>query len=328
MSSKPRRRGIVSLMLNPSPRGELAIPSAPWGHWLLGHLPQMRRDILEFFARCERDFGGIVRLRLYATSFYLVSAPELIQDILITQNPLFVKPTGLKAVKPMFGEGLLTSEGEHWQVQRKRIQPAFRRERINRYSEIAASYTQKLLDTWVDGERRDIYVDMHDLTLDVVSRALFGIDVSTGRSVVTIGTHALQDYFYAWRRHYFPLPSWSPLPSTIRLRRAISDLDKMVYELIDRRRASGDEGDDLLSSLCGPNPGDGSQMSRKTIRDEIVTFFLAGHETTAVSLVWASYLLALHPAVAKKLKARSTPSWKDALRRSTTCRGSPIWIRC
>jgi cytochrome P450 len=261
----------------------------------------MRRDILGFFAQCERDYGAIVRLRVFATPFYLVSAPELIQEILITQHANFLKPTGLKAVKPMFGEGLLTSDGEVWQVQRKLVQPAFRRECINRYSSIATSCAARILDTWSEGQHRDIYVEMHTLTLDIVARALFGTDVHAGRAAVTTGTRAIQDYFLAWRRHYLPLPPWAPLPSTWRVRRAVRDLDAMMYRLIDGREASDEPEQDLLSSLIRAHHDDGSRMSRVMIRDEMVTLFLAGHETTAVSLVWAWYLLARHPRVANKL---------------------------
>jgi cytochrome P450 len=280
-----------------------AIPYAGESHWLWGHLLTMRRDILGFFARCEREHGAIVRLRLYATSVYLVSGPELIHEILITQQANFLKPTGLKAVKPMFGEGLLTADGEVWQVHRKLVQPAFRRECINRYSLIAVSCTDRLLDNWSEGERRDIYVEMHTLTLDIVARALFGTDVRTGRSLVTTGTRAIQDYFLAWRRHYFPLPSWAPLPSTMKVRRAVRDLDAMMYRLIEEREASDEPEQDLLSSLIRAHQDDGTRMSRTMIRDQMVTLFLAGHETTAVSLAWAWYMLALHPHVATKLHA-------------------------
>lgn len=263
----------------------------------------MRGDLLDFFSRCEREYGPIVRLRVYGYSFYLVSAPELLQDILISQHANFLKPAGLQAVKPMFGEGLLTAEGEHWRTQRKLIQPAFRRECLNRYSLIVASGARSLVDSWSEGQHRDIYVEMHTLTLDIVARALFGTDVRTGRSIVTTGTKAIQEHFLSWRRHYAPLPPWLPVPSHLKVWRAVRALDTMMYRLVDSRQASSEPEEDLLTSLIRAHDDDGTRMSRTMIRDEMVTLFLAGHETTAVSLVWAWYLLALHPIVAAKLRA-------------------------
>ena len=235
--------------------------------------------------------------------FYLVSDPDLIQRILVTDHRQFVKPTGLQVVKPMFGEGLLTSDGEAWQKERALIQPAFHREAIERYARVAVESTREMLDTWTGSEPRDIYEDMTGVTLDIVARALFGTDVAAGKTVITAGAHGIQDFFASWRRHYLPLPTWLPVPAQRRLRRAVRELDGMIHRLIDARQAGSERSDDLLTMLLEARHEDGSPMSRTMLRDELVTLFLAGHETTAVSLTWAFYLLSQHPAALAALRS-------------------------
>jgi cytochrome P450 len=276
---------------------ESSAPPGPDGHWLYGHLAELRDDILGFFSRCERAYGGIARLRLYCVPFYLVSDPELIQRILVTDQHMFVKPTGLQVVKPMFGEGLLTSDGDHWRKQRDLIQPAFHRACIQRYASIAVEATHKYLDGLAADQRRDVHADMSALTLDIVARSLFGADVSAGRDVIAAGADAIQDFFNSWRQTYLPpLPQWVPVPASRRLGRAVRELDAMIDRLVDAREANPDVSYDLLSMLLGAKYADGSGMTRRQLRDELVTLFLAGHDTTAASLSWAWYLLSQHPA--------------------------------
>jgi cytochrome P450 len=280
-----------------STRTKSSAPPGPEGHWLHGHLAELRDDILGFFARCEREYGGIARLRLYCVPFYLVSDPDVIQRILVTDHHKFVKPTGLQVVKPMFGEGLLTSDGEHWRKQRDLIQPAFHRECIQRYASIAVESTHKYMASLAANETRDLHADMSALTLDIVARSLFGADVSAGRAVIGAGADAIQDFFNSWRRTYLPpLPQWVPVPASRKLGRAVRELDVMIDRLVDARERSGEVSHDLLSMLLGARHSDGSGMSRRQLRDELVTLFLAGHDTTAASLSWAWYLLSQHPA--------------------------------
>jgi cytochrome P450 len=283
---------------------ESSTPPGPEGHGFSGHLAELRDDILGFFTRCERSYGGIVGLRLYWEPFYLVSDPDLIQRILVTDHHKFVKPTGLQVVKPMFGEGLLTSDGDRWRQQRDLIQPAFYRESIHRYARIAVEGAQKLLDAWRPNEGRDIHAEMNQLTLDIVARSLFGTDVTAGREVITAGARGIQEFFNAWRQRYLPpMPEWLPLPALRKLKRVVRELDVMVDRIIDARRTSTERSDDLLSMLLEARHQDGSAMSRRQVRDELVTLFLAGHETTAASLSWAWYLLSQDPRVLQAVHA-------------------------
>ncbi len=273
-------------------------PDGPKGHWFYGHLAELRDDILGFFSRCERDYGGLVRLRLYHEPFYLVCDPDLIQRILVTDHRKFVKPTGLQVVKPMFGEGLLTSDGDLWRKQRDLMQTSFHRECIRRYASIAVESTEKLLASFAANQERDIHVDMSGLTLDIVARSLFGADVTAGRAVIAAGADGVQAFFNSWRQRYLPpLPEWLPLPALRRLKRTVRELDAMIDLLVSSRQASRERSDDLLSMLLHSRYSDGSPMSRRQLRDELVTLFLAGHDTTASSLSWAWYLLSQHDVV-------------------------------
>ncbi len=299
MVSAPLRRS-AKLRAFPPASVACAAAHAPPHSWLFGHLPEMKRDILGFFARCERDFGAVVPLRLYTIPFFLVNDPALIQRILVTDNATFIKPTGLKAVKPMFGEGLLTADGEHWRSQRALIQPAFHKQRIDRYADVIAESTRTMLDSWEESATRDAYSDMSALTLDIVARALFGVDFAAGRAAVLAAAQGIQDFFLSWRRHY--LPGWLPLPEQWRLRGAVRKVDRAIYELIAARETQRDRTTDLLSVLLDTARADGSKMSPRAVRDELVTLFLAGHETSAVALSWALYELARHRTVAAKLR--------------------------
>jgi cytochrome P450 len=276
---------------------------APPAHWLLGHLPELRGDILAFLTRCEREYGPVVALRLYVVTFYLVNDPDLIQKILVTDNAKFVKPTGLRMVKPMFGEGLLTSDGEFWRTQRALIQPAFSRQNLERYASIIVQSAAEMLDSWEQEPGRDVHEDMTTVTLDIVARALFGTDIAAGREAITAATKGIQDFFTSWKRHYLLLPPWLPTPEMLRLKRSVREVDRTVFSVIAAREASADRGNDLLSALLDATREDGRRMSQKALRDELVTLFLAGHETSANALSWALYELAQHPGALSRLQA-------------------------
>lgn len=262
-----------------------------------GHLRHFTGDILGFFCRCERDFGPVVPLRLYAFPIYLVNDPEIIAEVLIRQNEKFEKGLAIQILKPMFGEGLLSAEHETWRRQRVLLQPAFRREAIARYTKSMVESAQTLLDSWTDGSVRNIHDDMVSLTLDIVVRCLFGADESIGRAAVIAGARAVQEFFGKYRRTYLALPPVVPTPANLLLRRNAKRMDEMIFRMIAARRASKNRGDDVLSLLLDIRGEDGSASSDQQIRDELVTLFLAGTETTAGALAWALYLLSRNPDV-------------------------------
>ncbi len=271
------------------------------GFGFAGRLLAFRRDPLAFLTRLAREHGDVAAARLGGRTLVLVSHPELIRELLVVRDREFVKSHALQRARQLLGNGLLTSEGELHLRQRRLLQPVFHRERVNEYARsmgsLAAAYAER---QWRDGARVDVARELSALTLIVVGRTLFGADVEA--EAAEIG-RALTDAMALMRRVSNPLaPALDrlPLPATRRFRRARSRLDGTVYRLIRERRARGVGPDDrdllgLLLSAQG-EAGDDAQL-----RDEALTLFLAGHETTANALAWTLYLLALNPDVAARL---------------------------
>jgi len=231
--------------------------------------------------------------------------PELIGELLVVQNRFFHKSRVLQRSKIVFGEGLLTSEDPLHLRQRRLAQPAFHRERIARYAEAMVASAASARERWRDGETLDIHHEMMRLTLDVVAKTLFGAEVGGEADEIGAALTALVDLFPTLMNPLAPLLLKLPIPSTLRFRRAVERLDRTIYAIIDERRASGADRGDLLSMLLLAQDveGDGGGMTDRQLRDEAMTLFLAGHETTANALAWTWYLLGLHPAVADALHA-------------------------
>jgi cytochrome P450 len=284
--------------------GEGLIPPAPRGHWLSGHLPEVRQDSLGTYLRYARQYGDCVRLRFGPRRVYLLSHPDLIEEVLHSRN--FIKHAGLRMNRMFFGNGLLTSEGDFWLRQRRLLQPAFQRDRLAAHVPVMVAHAEQLADSWRDGEVRDMHADMTRLTLGIISRTLFGAEVGAEAEEVRA---ALEETVATFNTRFFRLirfPEWVPTPTNRRLRRAVRRIDAILYRLIDQRRACPDTAtghDDLLAILLRARHEDGSRMTDRQLRDEAMTLFLAGHDTTALALSWTLYLLAGHPDVADRLGA-------------------------
>lgn len=279
-------------------------PPGPRGHLLLGSLPEFARDILGFLTTCARDHGDVVFLRLAGWDVFLLNHPDLVDFVLRKNRDNFVKHTFFwRHVDAIFGKGLLTSEGESWLRQRRLAAPAFHPDRIASYGGAMVEYSERLLDGWRDGEVRDVHKDMMRVTMEIVSKTLFDADVE--RDVDEVGRAfevVLKEIAGRFRRP-FKIPDWVPTPGNLRYRRGVAFLDRLVARILrERRSAPGDRGD-LLSMLMSTRDEDGSAMSDAQLRDELVTLFLAGHETTAIALSWTWYLLAQHPLVKDRLVA-------------------------
>jgi cytochrome P450 len=279
-----------------------ASPPSPPRHFFFGHLPELV-DILGFYSRSQREYGDVVQLDLAGWTSFLVSHPDAIETVLVTNHRNFIKHTFFwRHVTTMFGKGLLTSEGSHWVQQRKLIQPAFHRDRINSYGSVMVASTERILEGWRDGQTRDVHADMMLLTMDIVVRTLFGSGVSAeDAAAVSAAFNVAIDEIAVRFRRPFKIPDWIPVPSNVRFNRAVRELDRLMYSLIRARRTSPERGNDLLSMLVDVRDENGEGMSEKQLRDEAITLFLAGHETTAIALSWTWYLLSEHPEVKAKL---------------------------
>ncbi|HEY7423135.1 MAG TPA: cytochrome P450 [Gemmataceae bacterium] len=279
----------------------LSLPG-PRGHWLMGNLPEFRRDMLVFFTRCARDYGDAVLFRLGPKRIVLLSHPSLVEEVLVTGNRHFAKHYILRLLVPLLGSGLLTSEGDFWLRQRRLMQPAFLRDRVASYGPVVIDYANRVLAEWRGGETRDVHAEMMRLTLGIAARTLLDVDaMDRAGSVARAFEQILADFSYRFESAY-PLPLWLPTPGNRKVKQALAQLDAVIHGIIKERRA-GDAGrGDLLSILLRARDAeDGRGMTDQQLRDEVMSLFLASHETTANALAWTWYLLATHPEAEAQL---------------------------
>ena len=231
---------------------------------------------------------------------YLLSDPGLIEYVLVENNRIFTKTKILKRNRRLLGDGLLTSEGAFWRRQRRLAQPAFHRKRIAAYGEVMVAFTKRSLEAWRDGQTIDIHEEMMHLTLEIVAKCLFDADV--GSRATDVGKAmkvALEDF--SSQRRLVRIPKGVPTPHNIRFEMAARRLDEIVRTIIEDRRKSDEDRGDLLSMLMLAEDEDGERMTDRQLRDEVMTLFLAGHETTANALSWTLWLLSLNPEVEREL---------------------------
>jgi len=283
----------------------VTVPPGPKRKPLVGHLMEFRRDPIKFLMNSAHDYGDIAYLKFGPQGIYLFNNPDYIKDVLVTNNRNFVKSRGLEMAKKFLGEGLLTSEGEFHRRQRRLAQPAFHHRRINAYATVMAQYTQRAQTRWQNGDTLDISQEMMRLTLAIVGKTLFDADVEAEAGEIG---QALTDIMKLFDRITMPF-TWLleklPLPSNFRFAKAKLRLDQTIYRIINERRATGEDRGDLLSMLllAQDEEGDGTGMTDEQLRDEAMTIFLAGHETTANALTWTWYLLSQHPDIEARLHA-------------------------
>ena len=265
----------------------------------------MRRDPLGFLASVRDRLGDVATFRAGTERMLLLSHPDHVREVLVTQQRNFRKGRGLERARLLLGDGLLTSEGEHHLRQRRLAQPAFHRSRIAGYAATMATFAERTAGSWRGGERFDAHERMMRLTLAIVGKTLFDADVE-GSEAAAIGD-ALDEAFASFGLAMLPfgeLLARLPLPPARRFARARQRLDETVYRIIAARQAAGGEDrGDLLSMLMaardeGEDGGEpGGRMTDRQLRDELLTIFLAGHETTANALTWTLFLLAQHPEI-------------------------------
>lgn len=276
-------------------------PPGPEPHFLIGNFPLGSRDPLALLTSWARRFGDIFYYRAGWIHVYFLNHPDYIEEVLVSQHQNFIKDRVLRNSRWFFGDGLLTSEGAQWLRQRRLSQPAFHRERVSSYACTITRYTEEMLNTWKDGENRDIHQEMMHLTVKIVAKVLFNVEVREETERVAFALNVLMQQGTGGRMVLPAFLRYLPLPAVLRVRRAVHQLDEIVYGIIRQRRANGADTGDLLSMLLQAKDEDGSQMTDRQLRDEVMTFLLAGHETTALSLSWIWYLLSQYPEVEHKL---------------------------
>ncbi|MDB4944887.1 MAG: cytochrome [Labilithrix sp.] len=293
------------------------VPRLAPKHLLLGHLLAFRDDRIGLQLEVGKNEGDIVQARFGFVPVVLVTSPALAHEVLMTKNASFVKSPGLAIfLRPVLGNGLLTSEhGTHAQ-HRKMIAPAFAHKRVASYATTMAERSARVAAAVPDGTVLDASELLMQLTLEIVGKTLFDAEVrDTAKEVGDAVTTAMECTF-AQLGSVLPIPPFVPTPTNLRSRRAVATLDSIVYGIIRKRRESTEDRGDLLSILLETKYEDGSTMTDKQVRDEAMTLFLAGHETTANALAWTLYLLAKHPEARARLEAEvdalgHVPSYED-----------------
>ena len=269
----------------------------------VGYLREFRHDPPGFLTKLARDHGDVVNFKLGPQNMYLLNHPDYIRDVLVTHNRNFVKSRGLQMAKRFLGESLLTSEGEFHRRQRRLAQPAFHRQRINSYADAMIDYALRTRERWQAEQTLDIWQEMMRLTLSIVGKTLFDADVEGEATEIRKALTDVMQLFERITNPFSVLLDKLPLPANLRWVKAKARLDETIYRIINERRSSGRDRGDLLSMLllAQDEEGDGGSMTDEQLRNEAMTLFVAGHETTANALTWTWYLLSQNPEVESKL---------------------------
>jgi len=279
------------------------VPNGPKGQLFWGNGLQFGRDPLGFLERTGRDYGDAVQLRFGTTIIYLLSNPELIEAVL-TNKADFPKSDLLRGplMRRVAGNGIFLSEGEFWVRQRRLMQPSFHRERISAYARIMSQYSSRMCTGWTAGSTIHLQNEMMRLTLAIVNKALFNVEIHESRCKEVSAAFEEISNRIAPSSSLFRIL----LGSALRLghaefERAVRRLDNVINELISEHASSRQDSNDLLSTLMQARDEQGKRMTDNQLRDEVITLFLAGHETTAISLTWTIYLITQHPEVETRI---------------------------
>ncbi|HEY1423517.1 MAG TPA: cytochrome P450 [Candidatus Acidoferrum sp.] len=283
--------------MSDSPREKF--PPGPPPNLIRSLFGAMQQNPLDYFTDMAQKYGDVSGMRIGNFRSLFINHPDLIEDVLVKDARKYHKGRILQANKFLFGDGLLTSEGDFWLRQRRLAQPAFHRARVSTYAATMAEYAEQMAATWRGGEERDIHDEMMQLALRIVGKTLFDADVTRDAKEVGETLDILLRIAANFGRTIL-VPMWVPSPRNIRAKLGIRRLEKVIYRIIAERRASGHDAGDLLSILLQAQDDDGTHMNDRQLRDETITLFLAGHETTANTLSWTWMLLAQNPAVEKK----------------------------
>ena len=270
--------------------------------WIGGDLSAFASDRLAFLTAAARERGPVARMRLGLLRVVSLSDPDLIEEILVRRNKEFGKHYLPSVGGALLGNGLFTSAGDFWKRQRRLAQPAFHKHRLATYGQVMATYAAEEAATWADGEIRDLADDMMRLTLRIVGRTLFGADVAADASGLGRDMEVVRRCFVAKLNALQPMPEALPTPTNRRLRSAVRDMDRLLLRVVAERRAGGQDEGDLLSMLLEAQDDSGAGMTDRQLRDEVMTLFVGGHETTAIALTWTWRLLGSHPDVLRQVQ--------------------------
>ena len=277
---------------------KLDYPPHPKPKLLSGHYFDFYRNQLEFLTNTASDFGDIVYLRFFHVPIYLLNHPDLIEEVLANAELKKSKGVRTPLQKQLFGNGLIAAEGDFWLKQRRLLQQVFNQKRLAKYAETVVETAEEFFSDWKDGEKRIINEELIELTLKIAAKTFFGIDDLKEKDTIRELVESLKTIYSAQNSFSWFGDNFLPTANNRRFKKAIQAVDKLIANIIEERRENNSDRNDLLSVLLSMSVDN----SDKQIRDEIVTFFIAAHETTAVSLTWAWVLLAQNKKSAEKLQ--------------------------
>ncbi len=285
---------------------KIARPPGPRDRFFgLGLLRRMQRDYLGFFHGAQKTFGDTIYMRVGGQHTYSFMHPDQIREVLVDKASSFIRYKRHMAVLgEVHGQSVLITEGEAWRKQRRTLQPGFSPKRFEGYARQMTESASSVLDQLPASQALDFEHAMNMLAINVILRTMFSSTRPTDTDGIEHAVRLLSETAYREMFQPASLPDWFPLPAKRAKRRAMKLLDELIWSHIKARRASGDGRDDLLGMLltATDSEGDAGLMSDKQVRDELMTAFLAGHETTASGLTWAGWILASHPEVADKAR--------------------------
>jgi cytochrome P450 len=285
---------MTQRQLPPGPSGKLSAPL---------RFLDYARDPLGYLTRMAQKYGDVVLFSGGPMPFYMFNHPDQIEEILRHKHRVFKKDAYMEALRPLLGNGLLSSEGEEWRRARAMAQPAFQAKQIQQYAATMVEYAERMIASWTPGETRNVHTDMMRLTSQIVTKTLFDVDVDDAEGSIGKNLEAAM-MFYANPLSMWPKWRHVPTPTNLRFRRTLGHLDALIFKMIRERRAEGPrDRSDLLSRLLFAEDEQGRKMSDTELRDELLTLFLAGHETTALTLTYTFYLLAINPDCEVALRA-------------------------
>lgn len=284
--------------------GQRKIPG-PGGRPVLGVMPEMVKDMLGLFANTARDYGGIAQFKLLSKSYLLVTNPDYVKYILQDNYKNYIRGRSVETGRVLLGNGLPLIDGDFWLRERRLLQPAFHRERLGKLTNTITGIISQFMQGWAEKAEHNQILDLDDemmrLTLTIIIKSMFSADID--KKIQSL-SHAFNvaSKFMLWRsQQMWKLPLSVPLPRHVEYNHALKVLNDTIYPLVADGRKH--PKDDLLGMLLAMRDADtGEGMSDRQARDEIVTIFFAGHETTAATLTWAFYLLSEHPEVEERMR--------------------------
>jgi len=277
----------------------------PRGLPILGVMPEMVSDMLGLFTKTSREFGGIAQFKLLNSTYFLITNPNYVKYILQDNYKNYIRGRSVETGRVLLGNGLPLIDGDFWLRERRLLQPAFHRERLAALTTTASGVIESFIQKWEqnaqNGEPLDLDEEMMRLTLSVIIKSMFSADID---DKIQSLSHAFNvaSKFMLWRSQQMWAPPLSvPIPRNVEYNRAFNVLNDTIYPLIENARK--DPKDDLLGMLLAMRDDEtGEGMTDQQARDEVVTIFFAGHETTAASMAWAFYLLSEHPEVEERVR--------------------------